>query len=603
MATPSAAPSHAPSQRNPTQAPRQNYDPIVVRSLKYFVLLALMLLVLKAVFDAYSFYVARRDIDSELRSKRVSSLEYLNLAAERQRALALTALEGRCLERTELTLFRIFDAQHDRIMSVYNSLIDEKNKIIDLVKNSGVDLIDVDKASNYFNGPFFRLNEFDKYIVPLNRAVEESAEYNKFKETIIAQRNKYIAVAEANSSLRHDLEHLIKKDDLGSEKYWNMNAIKIVVDRIDQARKELDKNRSKFGDLEDVMARYAVWTGALSGGTADNPLQDEVAYTIEQGNTKPLKELNCSAFKQYYAAVNQRLLDEDPLQGQSSRASIWSDPFSNIKSYYRYSLQRFFHQPPAAQTMFVTLLLGALGALTLHMLRMSKVGWWGGESDPLWGEIIVSPLLGSLAAFGIFLVGSAGLLLTADTNGAQPLSAYFIGVLGFLSGLLYDEAFGRVRRIGIGIFAVKPDELIVNARAEDRSLAETLRNSNASRAAELILKYGIGTRLSLESEFTLLVPSNEAIGHLTLSTWTALNDSRLDDFERWYHRHHASKRVTKSEVARSSATPANDLQVDDGTTFAMTVTAGEFKVGDVRVLIADVAWSTGIIQILSGELP
>jgi hypothetical protein len=145
MAAHSAAPFA--SQTDPPQAPRPNYGPIVVRSLKYAVLLVLMLLVLKAVFDAYSFYVARRDIDSELRSKRVSSLEYLNLAAERQRALALTALEGRCLERTELTLFRIFDAEHDRIVTAYSSLLDEKNKIIDFIKSAGVDLVDVEKAS------------------------------------------------------------------------------------------------------------------------------------------------------------------------------------------------------------------------------------------------------------------------------------------------------------------------------------------------------------------------------------------------------------------------------------------------------------------------
>jgi hypothetical protein len=135
--------------------------------------------------------------------------------------------------------------------------------------------------------------------------------------------------------------------------------------------------------------------------------------------------------------------------------------------------------------------LGALGALTLNVLRMSKVGWWSQQDDPLWGEIIVGPMLGALAAFGIFLIGSSGLLLTAESGGSQPLSAYFIGLLGFLSGLLYDEAFGRVRRIGTQMFAAKPGDDIVNARTEDRSLAETLQGASASLAAALVLKYGI----------------------------------------------------------------------------------------------------------------
>jgi hypothetical protein len=191
----------------------------------------------------------------------------------------------------------------------------------------------------------------------------------------------------------------------------------------------------------------------------------------------------------------------------------------------------------------------ALDALTLNVLRMSSVGWWGRyTTDPLWGEIISGPFLGALAAFGIFLIGSAGLLLTADTAGAQPLSAYFIGLLGFLSGLMHDEAFGRVRRLGTEMFAGKPDEEAVNARTEDRSLAETLRGNSASLVAGLALKYGIGTRIILESEFTLLIPSDEAIERLPLKTWTMLNDPESGAFERWYRRHHSANRVTRKDV-------------------------------------------------------
>src|ERR1700745_4152271 len=113
-------------------------------------------------------------------------------------------------------------------------------------------------------------------------------------------------------------------------------------------------------------------------------------------------------------------------------------------------------------------------------------------------------------------MGALALLLTADTNGPQPLSAYFIGLLGFLSGLMYDEAFGRVRRIGTQMFAGQPADEAATARPEDRSLAETLQSKGAALAAGLVLKYGIGTRVSLESEFTLLVPSDEAMGQLPL---------------------------------------------------------------------------------------
>ena len=124
---------------------------VVVRFCKYVVLIGGVILTLVVVFDAYSFYVARRDIDPELRSKKVSSLEYLGVLSQRKRALAITTLEGRCMERTQLTLFRIFDAEQDRIKAAYNDLIKIKSRMVDTVKASGAGLIDVDKADNFIN--------------------------------------------------------------------------------------------------------------------------------------------------------------------------------------------------------------------------------------------------------------------------------------------------------------------------------------------------------------------------------------------------------------------------------------------------------------------
>ena len=81
-----------------------------------------------------------------------------------------------------------------------------------------------------------------------------------------------------------------------------------------------------------------------------------------------------------------------------------------------------------------------------------------------------------------------------------------------------------------------------------------------------------------------------------------LNNPKLDAFERWYHRHHAPKRVTRSDVAGSATAAESKLQVDDGTTYAVTLDGGEFKIDGVRILIADVIWNRGVIHILSEEL-
>jgi hypothetical protein len=159
-----------------------------------------------------------------------------------------------------------------------------------------------------------------------------------------------------------------------------MDAIRAEVNKVDQLREERKSNHARFGDLDEVIARYAVWTGALTGGAADNPVLDDVAFQIGKDDEHLLREAKCDRFKEYYAAVNGRLLDS----GHSA---------SNA---YRQYLLAYFKQPPAAQTFVVTLLLGALGALGLNTLRMSKVGWWADHPDPLWGDIFVGPLIGAL---------------------------------------------------------------------------------------------------------------------------------------------------------------------------------------------------------------
>jgi hypothetical protein len=577
---------------------------LTTRFFKYVVLLVGVLVTLKIVFDAYSFYVARRDIDAELRSKKVSSIEYLNLLLQRERALTVTTLEARCIERQQLTLFRIFNAEHDAIYKVYGDLIDKKNAMVDTVDRLGSGLINVAAAKDFLNGIHFDLLKLDEKLEPLTETLRNDPKYQQLRSEIARQKEQYTAVALANVSLRERAEALIRRAGLDDSKYWNMEAIRALAGRIDQLREERQLNSVKFSDVDDIVARYNIWIGALTGGVADSALADDVAYRMGKADAVPLKDQDCKGFDAYYELVTDRIRSAQPMLGKNWSALSWSDTAGIASRTYHQFLQVYFQQPPAAQTLFVTMFLGALGALALNVLRMSSVGWWGNQSEPRWGEIVVGPVLGALAAFGIFLVGSAGLLLTSETNGTQPLSAYFIGLLGFLSGLMYDEAFGRVRQIGTQMFAAKSDADAVNARAEDRSLAEILKGKNASLAAGLLLKYGIGTRVSLESEFTLLIPSDEAMGQLPLATWTRLNDPQSDAFEKWYHKHHSATRVAQKDVVGAAAQEAvKQLSVDDGTSYALTDDADEFRIGDIEVVIADVTWNKGIIHILGEDLP
>lgn len=192
---------------------RQTLSKINVASVsrfgKYVVLLFGVILTLMVVFDAYSFYVARRDIDSELRSKKVSSLEYLNLMLQRERALTVTTLEGRCAERVQLTMFRIFNAEHDAIYKIYRELMEKKNGLMDIVDRLGPGLVNVEKAKEFINGIHFDLLDLDQQLKPVSEAAGSNPNYQKLKDEIAIQKDKYVAVALANVPLRQQAEKLI----------------------------------------------------------------------------------------------------------------------------------------------------------------------------------------------------------------------------------------------------------------------------------------------------------------------------------------------------------------------------------------------------------
>src|SRR5262249_7325652 len=187
------------------------------------------------------------------------------------------------------------------------------------------------------------------------------------------QRQRQVDIVLANAPLRERIEQLLGTYPPTTPSFWTMGAIKTVVARIDQLRDERKAIKERYTDIDEVLARYAVWVNALTGGAADkNSVLDDVAYQVGSDDDRLLRDARCDRFKEYYAAVN----------GELPKADLTSS--RPLSLYYDYLLW-YFKKPPAAQTLLVTLLLGALGAMTLNTLRMSKVGWWAKEPEPLWG--------------------------------------------------------------------------------------------------------------------------------------------------------------------------------------------------------------------------
>ena len=485
----------------------------ISRSFKYAYLFVALAITIKIVFDGFSFYLARRSIDAELDSKKISSLEYLGILAKRERAFVIDTLETRCTERNQLAMFRVLDAEmQQELQKAHLKSLELRSAIIVSIENIERDqpewtgVVDLTDLKKEVRKATFAVALLAAVMKPAGTLKKDDDRYKDVSEKIIARihadTTKEVAAVAAFAEMRQKAREKLGKD---GEFFKSIELLERRLDRLKEARKE---NKLRLNaDLDDVMSRYAVWTNALTGGLGDNPVLDELAFQIGDDDKRKITDINCDRFETFFnkvtgnsgglakvKATTQESANDEPRPAESATPApdtrnpppgdagaepaaaaastgVWHDTKSTLLAAWRYYqgyLNIYFNIPPVAQTLFVTLLLGALGALTINALRLSKIGWWEPQVDPLWGEMILAPALGALAAFGIFLLGSTGLLLTGDAksgvNGTS-LSAFFIGMLGFISGLLYDEAFGRVRRFGSQVFA--GDTPVVVNTAED----------------------------------------------------------------------------------------------------------------------------------------
>lgn len=85
----------------------------VGRFFKYSFLVVALALTTGVVFDGYSYYVMRRNIDVQLAAAHHPSLEYLDLLQQRERVLIGETLNNRCTERLEIALFRLFKSNEE----------------------------------------------------------------------------------------------------------------------------------------------------------------------------------------------------------------------------------------------------------------------------------------------------------------------------------------------------------------------------------------------------------------------------------------------------------------------------------------------------------
>jgi hypothetical protein len=260
-------------------------------------------------------------------------------------------------------------------------------------------------------------------------------------------------------------------------------------------------------------------------------------------------------------------------------------------------VSRLFALPTTIITYLVTILFGMLGAVTICTLRLSQHGVWDEREDPPWSSILIAPLLGAVAATAIYLLWSVGLLVAAGSGTGRESSvggAAFVGLLGFLSGLLHEDAFGKLKLVGEGWF--RPDGAPdTGATAVDRELAEKLREIGCHRLAELTLVHRPGKSLADRPEFTLVALDDEYLDNASDLVWFELRQrSGASMFDR----------MTLTRKLDLATPPA---AVNTVAAPAVSVPAGKdgafVKVGQARLdPQKQVAWRNGLIVSAGGEI-
>ncbi|MBR0684426.1 fasciclin domain-containing protein [Bradyrhizobium manausense] len=573
--------------------------PAAERFGKYLVLLFMLFITTIIVFDGFSYYIARRSLDAELESKGRKSLEYLVTLARRERALSVAALETRCRERNELAVYSMTNSAlanfTNSAAKAYKDAFQIKQDLVNYLERHGQGVVDVPNSQDNIRQTKWQPSKesFVAALVPIDGdpAKADQSKLDKLLSGAAPIIDRFKTVYEANRDLFTALP-------LGAASL-DTKSIDVLEQRAKRIAAEHAKNVAEFNEFDELVSRYNAWTAALAGSKEALPLQ-EMYYELTNDEASRLDKLNCKNLEASYTIITGKPFDVS--QQATARNGGWLDWYRDYKA-------DFFGLPTIAQTLFVTLFLGALGALTLNVLRLSKVGWWGSLPDPEWGELWASPLLGALAAFGIFLIGTAGLLLTNDVRGAQgggtSLSAFFIGLLGFISGLLYDQAFGNVRRVGERIFATAAAG---GADPDDRALADLLRQNGASLASELVLTFRLGARLKAEKEFTFFVPDDDAINALALGDWRDISSKASStSFDRWYHHHHAGKKFDAASLSEGGAIQMDDSEVlkvasAQGSVTIQRLDATGAIVKQANIKKPDLPWGEGFIHIIAGDI-
>jgi hypothetical protein len=531
--------------------------------LKYAALIILAGLHLFYIVILFSSYTVRRDLEADsVKLGGDESLDYLVMLSSTGAETVRKIREYRCLQRDAIAFYRIATMDLRRDMSaVYAETLPIRNAVRNFVDASQV--LDREATKRRFEDAwgvpvagdlvFQRGAEVEarqKTIEDFRKLLAE--QYQAFKASTAAY-GKVMALLKAKQEEVADLDALreiAQRQQQYDRALFDLTSIGTIESALAKMNAEMKQAGLRDPKRLNILLRKVAAEDALAKRRTEASFLSELASQLDATgqNGQALRELDCdkldrkltdaivqgmSKWKQL-SETQQELVRRYVLE--RSRSPSAGSLFAQAASFVREDvhgtlIRNFIGFPTSAQTFIVTMLFGSLGALSLQALRLSNRGYWGTVSDPSWGEIVISMWLGMAAAIIVYLLASIGLLVVSDgrSNATEvsTVGASLVALLGFVSGLLNDEAFGRIRRFGLQFFrdeaAKTPDSEASGPNAE---LVQRLQDANCNRFAELARLHCLGTTLAPKDHFTLFVPADPWFDTRPLAEWSALSNPK-----------------------------------------------------------------------------
>ncbi|SNZ19571.1 hypothetical protein [Cohaesibacter gelatinilyticus] len=331
-------------------------------------------------------------------------------------------------------------------------------------------------AAIYFSASLLATHQTQQELQALG--TKEAPVYFWLLEKIVQDTEKLEAQAERAdiSTYQHDLKKLMDerieedpKFETAMEKYVGFmdqtlgnEGLKAVREANDTAYvwpslkyDFLLENTKEY--TTDVLTAEQIEEKVKQLRAVYSPLYDERETRNEMINNlqKVIEVSQKGGAQSILDAVQDKLksvMNDEPSREQVTMAYAMAMKLHSLNSGL---FPDFSTKQPVLVTLFLVLIMGGLGGL----ISLTQSFLSDSEPDPHPSYYIFRPILGILAAFAVFILVKAGVLVAAGAtpNGTDSLNPYFVAFLGVVSGLMAPNALKRIQVAGESLFRTSTD--------------------------------------------------------------------------------------------------------------------------------------------------